>query len=210
MAWGILNKEATGRTAGIPHPGTFMISRAGVILSRSFETLYTERRSAASILADVLPAARPGVAATVQGQHITLRVSTSDAVVAPGRRLSLIVEVAPDPKVHVYAPGQQGYIPVRLLIDTDTAFRVHPGVYPAAKPYRFEPLQETVQVYDRPFVIRQEITIALTPEVRNRATAGETLNIKGALEYQACDDKVCYRPETLPVSWALTLTPIVR
>src|SRR3990170_616066 len=35
-AWGLLDKEATGRTAGIPHPGTFMIGPAGLIVSRSF------------------------------------------------------------------------------------------------------------------------------------------------------------------------------
>lgn len=50
-AWGLLNKEATGRTAGIPHPGTFMIDRAGTIISRSFEQPYQERRSATSLLA---------------------------------------------------------------------------------------------------------------------------------------------------------------
>jgi hypothetical protein len=46
--------------------------------------------------------------------------------------------------------------------------------------------------------------------MRTRATAGEILTIKGALEYQACDDKVCHRPETLPVEWKITLSPLVR
>jgi hypothetical protein len=36
------------------------------------------------------------------------------------------------------------------------------------------------------------------------------LSITGELEYQACDDKVCYRPETIPVEWKVTLSPIVR
>ena len=49
-AWGIRNTAATGRTAGIPHPGTFMLDRSGKILSRSFEQPYQERRSATSIL----------------------------------------------------------------------------------------------------------------------------------------------------------------
>ena len=58
-AWGILNKEATGRTAGIPHPGTFMVNRGGKIVSRTFEQPYQERRSATSILSQ-LSGAAPG------------------------------------------------------------------------------------------------------------------------------------------------------
>lgn len=49
-----------------------------------------------------------------------------------------------------------------------------------------------------------------TPEMRARATRGEVLTVSGELEYQACDDKVCYRPETIPVEWKVTLSPLVR
>jgi hypothetical protein len=208
-AWGIVNTEATGRTAGIPHPGTFMIDRAGVIVSRSFEQPYAERRSAASVLASLPAAARPGTTATVRGRHVTLTVGAGDAVVAPGERVSLVVRVTPDPEIHVYAPGQQGYIPIHLAVEPDAAFRTHPIPYPAATPYTFVPLAETVQVYSEPFTLRQDITVALTPELRQRATAGDTLAIRGALEYQACDDTVCYRPETLTLEWHVRLTPLV-
>jgi hypothetical protein len=54
------------------------------------------------------------------------------------------------------------------------------------------------------------VTLALTPDLRARAAKGEVLTIKGELEYQACDDKVCHRPETLPIEWKVTLSPIVR
>jgi hypothetical protein len=30
------------------------------------------------------------------------------------------------------------------------------------------------------------------------------------LEYQACDDKICYNPESIPLSWTLTLLPLIR
>ena len=69
---------------------------------------------------------------------------------------------------------------------------------------------ETVQVYSAAFTLAQEITISLAHDVRTRAEAGEVLTVKGELEYQACDDAVCYRPETIPVEWKLTLSPIVR
>ena len=34
--------------------------------------------------------------------------------------------------------------------------------------------------------------------------------MSGTLEYQACDDKICYAPAKVPLSFALELTPLVR
>mgnify|MGYP000367029202 CR=1 FL=1 len=207
-AWGILNKEATGRTAGIPHPGTFIIDRAGTIVSRTFEQPYQERRSATSIL-EQLPGAAPGQTATIRGAQVTLAVKASDAVAALGHRITLSVRVTPHSKNHVYAPGQKGYIPVSLTLTEDPAFKSYPARYPASAPYVFVPLKETVQVYSAAFSITQDVTLSLSPDMRARAAKGEVLTIKGALEYQACDDKVCHRPETLPVEWKVTLSPLV-
>jgi len=35
------------------------------------------------------------------------------------------------------------------------------------------------------------------------------MTIGGALSYQACDDRLCYDPVTLPLSWTVGLKPIV-
>jgi hypothetical protein len=34
--------------------------------------------------------------------------------------------------------------------------------------------------------------------------------VSGRLEYQACDDKVCYMPQSVPVKWTLPLKPLDR
>lgn len=208
-AWGLLNEEATGRTAGIPHPGTFMVDTAGTIVARTFEQPYQERRSAVSIL-EQLAGTTPGQTATVRGAHATLKVGASDAVASVGHRITLSVQITPDAGNHVYAPGQKGYIPVSLTLSEDAAFKPYAASYPPSAPYVFVPLNETVQVYSTAFTITQDVTLALTREMRARATKGEVLTIKGELEYQACDDTVCHRPETLPVEWKVTLSPIVR
>jgi hypothetical protein len=31
--------------------------------------------------------------------------------------------------------------------------------------------------------------------------------VPGRFDYQACDDKVCYRPVKTDVTWTLTVTP---
>ena len=38
----------------------------------------------------------------------------------------------------------------------------------------------------------------------------QSITLTGALEYQACDDKVCFNPSRIPVSFELTLKPLDR
>ena len=209
-AWGIRNREATGRTAGIPHPGTFVIDQAGTIVSRAFESAYQERETAASILAGLQPPAASASGTAVAGKYLSALTSASDRVAAPGHRLTLIADVTPGKNIHVYAPGQQGYIAIDLKLDPSADFKAGSLRFPEPREYDFAPLKERVQVFDRPFRITQDITLALTPSLRQRATARESLTISAVLEYQACDDKVCYPPDTIPLKWTIGLTPIER
>lgn len=211
-AWGLRNREATGRTAGIPHPGTFVIGRDGVIRSRAFEDAYQERDTAASILAAPKQSSQtraPG-SNEVAAKYLQARLSASDRVAAPGHRITLFLDVTPGSNIHVYAPGQQGYIPISLTLEPSPDYRIGAVRYPASREYLFAPLKERVRVFDRPFRILQDVTLALTPAFRQRAAAKETLTLKGTLEYQACDDKVCFRPDRVPVSWAIGLIPLER
>ena len=213
-AWGILNREATGRTAGIPYPGTYILDTKGTIVSRNFEDAYQERDSAASIIAALrqsssrsTPSSALGAATEVLGKYVRVRVGATDQIAAPGHRITLTLDVTPGPKIHVYAPGQNGYIPVSLKMNESPDWKASVPLFPPATPF-IDPLKERVQVFDKPFRVTQNLTLTLTPSMRQRATAHETLVIAGAFEYQACDDKVCYRPETVPVQWTLSLTPI--
>jgi peroxiredoxin Q/BCP len=48
--YGLLNKEAKGKTEGIPYPGTVLIDRDGVIRAKLFFDGYRERHAAEDIL----------------------------------------------------------------------------------------------------------------------------------------------------------------
>jgi hypothetical protein len=206
--YGLLNRGATGRAAGIPHPGTFVLDARGTVTARSFESAYQERASAAALLgaATAIAGGRP----KTETAHLFLSTSASNARVAPGTRIALYVDVAPKPKMHVYAPEQPDTIPVSLALDAADV-KVHAPRFPPPEKYFFKPLNETQLVYSKPFRIVQEVTVALTPAVRERARAdGATLTVAGTLQYQACDDAICYTPVTVPVSWTVGLRGLER
>ena len=210
--WGILNAEADGPAAGIPHPGTFVIDTRGRIVSRVFEEGYQVRQTAPALLAALAPGGvQPARAArTVEGRQLSVTLSQSDLSAAPGTKLSLYADVVPGPGMHVYAPEQTGgYIRIALALDDEPGVSLADPVFPKASDYYFAPLDETFKVFDAPFRIRQDVTVALTPELRKRAAARETLMLRGTLRYQACDDKVCYRPDQVPVTWTIALQPLV-
>ena len=85
--------------------------------------------------------------------------------------------------------------------------RFLPLAYPGSEIYFFKPLQERVPVYQRPFTLLQEVVLEVSPEAA-KALAGRTeLKLNGSLQYQACDEKQCFNPASVPLSWTIKLTP---
>ena len=209
-AWGLLNRKATGRDAGIPHPGIFIIGRDRRVVDRAFEGVYQERTTAASLLARIGAPITPAGVQPIAAPHLALRVGVSDNTAAPGQRLTLFVDATPGPKIHVYAPEQKDYIPVAFKLNAAAEFRPHDVRFPPPGTYFFAPLNETVKVYSKPFRVMQDVTLSLSPELRKRATGNESITIAGTFDYQACDDAVCYKPESVPLTWRIALTPLVR
>ena len=211
----LLNREMTEGTRffGVPYPGTFILDTEGRVTSRFFEQAYQERNTVSSIMVALGDAAagtdRDGTQLTTD--HLEALTYATDGTVAPGNRFSLVVDVTPKAGMHVYAPGGHTYQVISLRIDSPEFIRPHEVSYPESEIYHFEPLDERVEVYERPFQLVQEITIPMTREIGAMAAEpNATLTIEGALEYQACDDAICYTPVELPVSWTFDWRPLVR
>jgi hypothetical protein len=209
--YGLLNRTATGDHAGIPYPGTFILDPQGRVVARFFERAYQERFTSSDILVRLEgPGPAGHVAQQITTPHLTVRTWPSDETVAPGERFGLVFDVEPNAGIHVYAPGQEGYLPVALTLAEDSGYKTHPIDYPRAQIYDFKPLEERVKVYSRPFRLVQELTVSLSREMRARSTEPDaTLTIRGTFRYQACDDQVCFMPATLPVEWTVRLKPLV-
>lgn len=135
-------------------------------------------------------------APVVRGRYLDASPSVVKNTGAGRDRLTLVVDVTPKPGMHVYAPGNKSYTAVQLTIDTGRGDSVAPTKYPKPNAYFFAPLNEHVQVFNGVFRLSREVT--------RRAGSTTTGSITGRLEYQACDDKVCYLPQTLSLTWTLS------
>ena len=211
-SYGILNtgNAAGTRAYGVPYPGTFMLDRTGTVVARYFEDAYQERNTVLSILTRQGTGIGNGPAQTVGTSHVTVQAAASDGVVSPGSRFTLSIEVTPRKGMHVYAPGTHTYQTVAFTVKGQAWLKAHPLRYPRSEIYYFAPLDERVEVYQRAFTLVQDLTVLATPEVQKQLAGQMTVTIAGQLEYQACDDKVCYAPTTVPLNFTLDLTPLLR
>jgi hypothetical protein len=189
-------------------PGTFILDRQGRVTSRFFEDLYIERNTVSSVLMKLgRGGSVPG--AKVSTAHLELTTYPSDPTIAPGNRFALAFDVKPHQNIHVYAPGASGYRPVTVTIAPQPFVRVLSMKYPPAETYFFKPLNERVPVYRRPFTLVQEVVLEGTPQAQAALRGKEGLMLTGSLDYQACDDKECFNPASVPLTWTLTLRPLV-
>ncbi len=197
--------QAAERFRGIPFPGTFMLDRQFRVTSRFFEDYYWERNTVSNILLRVGAENAPVEATQVSTAHLDLKAYPSDATVALGTRFSLALEIKPKPGMHVYAPGAKGYRVMALTITPQPHVRTMPLRYPPSEIYHFVPLNERVPVYQKPFTVTADVVAEATAEARKALAGTKELVIAGTLEYQACDDTICYNPVSLPLSWKVAL-----
>jgi len=177
--------------------GRLAAAATGMIVAASIAPAQSLRPAPA---ATVVP---PGGAATVRTSHLTVQAAASAASLAPGGRLSLSIDVTPRRGMHVYAPGKHDYQVVTFTLDARPWLTAAPLKYPPSEIYHFVPLDERVETYLKPFTLVQELTVLATAEARKQLAGQKTVTVRGTLEYQACDDKICYSPAKVPLEFTL-------
>ncbi len=142
------------------------------------------------ILAQLItPAPKPG--------HATILSSPPEVSGKAGAKLALFVDVTPKPNIHVYAPGNEFYIPITVKLNPQADVKAGKLAYPKSEMATIA--DERVSVFQKPFRLTQDIT------VDRAAKPGSTVVVGGTVSYQACDDKVCFPPESAPVSWTIAV-----
>jgi hypothetical protein len=129
--------------------------------------------------------------------HAAVTASPAEVGAKPGTKVSLFVDVTPKTGIHVYAPGSKDYIAIAMKLAPQSQIKPGKLEYPKSEMMSFA--DERVPVFQKPFRLTQGVTLdkSLKP--------GATVSVAGTVTYQACDDRVCYPPESAPVAWTVTV-----
>ena len=152
-------------------------------------------------LADAAGVLDAAAAEPITTKHLSISASAPSDSVAPGGQVSLVLEITPRPRMHVYAPGQKDLIPLSLKLAPLGAITADPVQFPQPEKLEVKELGETQLVYSRPFRLVQRVTLT-KGSGRSR---DPRVVVKGTLKYQACDDTICYAPVSVPVAWTIAV-----
>lgn len=125
--------------------------------------------------------------------------------VIAGGSIDLAVRVTLPEGLHSQSnkPKDEGLIPTTLTFESSPVITPSVVVFPPAHDFKLE-TGDTLLVFERTFVIGARVAISAT------ATGSVTLNAR--LRYQPCNNSMCFRPVTVPVSWTIPVvtsgTPI--
>jgi DsbC/DsbD-like thiol-disulfide interchange protein len=137
------------------------------------------------------------IAPTKKPGHATIVASPNDVSGKAGEKLVLFVDVTPKPGMHVYAPGNADYIPITVKLNALPEIKAGKLAYPKSEVVTLA--DEKVSVFQKPFRLTQDVTLDKS------ARPGSTVAVAGTVNFQACDDRVCYPPENAPVSWTVSV-----
>ncbi len=161
-------------------------------------------RRAAIALAFTLAAlaATPPLAAQLRAPKAELATAVETATVRAGRPATLTLKVTLPPTIHVQSnkPRDPAFFPTALALTPPAGVTVTATKYPPAVDFRQEGQPEPLAVFEKSFTVTVSVAVAASVK------PGE-LVVPGRFDYQACDDKVCYRPVKTDVKWTLTVAP---
>jgi hypothetical protein len=211
-SYGILNDtvEKGNMAYGIPYPGTYVLDAKGVIVSKYFEDDYKERETASSILVQQFGAPAGGAHVTKQSKQLQVSLSASTDTIATGQHVSLVLDIDLKPKMHVYAPGVEHYIPIEWQMAESDAAKFEAVKWPKSEKLYLQAIDETVPVYKDTFRAVRDIVFAPDGKLKPLVNEKGEITIHGTLKYQACDDKMCFVPVSVPLDWTFHYSALDR
>lgn len=142
------------------------------------------------------------VAAQMRAPRAMLTPTADPATVRPGRTAKLVLTVALPAAIHVQSnrPRDQAFFPTALALTPPAGVTITGTAYPKAVDLVQEGQPEPLAVFEKTFTVTATVSVAASVKPG-------PLVVPGRFDYQACDDKVCYRPVKTDVAWTLTVAP---
>jgi peroxiredoxin len=209
VAYGVLNREATGMQKGVARTGYYFVDAKGTVREKNFDPSYSEHLTGNSLISRLFPALGAEVIDTINAPHLQVAIEQSDRTGVPGSRITLATELRLPADTHVYAPGAKGYKPLKLVLDPMPGFEFLPAIYPTPKTIYLAAIDEHIAVFDGTFHVSQDVQVHSGADfATSLGEEGKTFTVTGKLDYQVCDNTMCYLPSSIPVKWQVQVSPL--
>jgi hypothetical protein len=203
-AFGIRNEAIKdGFAKGVPHPVLFIMDANGKVEAKYFEEDYRERITVSSILTGRFGDRAAPAGPAAERSRIRVTPTASTTVVRGGQHVRLSLELMLGRGLHAYAPGAPDeFISVSWKLTDSPAWKAAAPEWPAPEKGKLYGYDEPIPNYTGLFRVGREVTISSQQVLSKTSPNGELL-ITGEFRYQACNDRACFPPETVPVTWKL-------
>ena len=204
-AFGILNTHLPEEHGwfGIPYPGMYMVGGDGLVFEKSFFADHIVRESVNNVLQESFRVddLERGEVRVITTAHFVARAHFASPTVRRAQEALLTVDISLVDGVHVYGrPLPEGYVPVELKVDGGEDLVLRRIEYPDPEEMYLEVLDERLPMYT------DRLKIKAYCRGGNRDQE-KTVTVSATLRYQACDDRICYLPQTLVFSMSLRFLP---
>ncbi len=203
---GLFDQKATGMTAGMALPATLVLDPEGRVRQIYRESAYQDRLTPGTLVGILSGASAPEAIDEAPPEKATVSLSQSDTSVTAGSLFGVQLTVALPPGQHLYAPGSEEGIPMKLEFAPHPFLEVLEVVYP--EPKRQTILGAEALLYEGRTTLSVRAKVKSDKELRPRFPELGQTPLKGSLEYQICTDKLCMPPDTTDVEWTLEYLPL--
>ncbi len=208
--FGLFNDQIdpSSRDYGVPYPGTFLVDAGGVVRQKIMEEHYMHRMPVATLLMRMGRTPPPVPAQGIRRlDYLEVHSSATETTLHAGNVFTMFVDIHPKPGVHVYAPGTRDYQGMEVVVEENPYLKVRDVQYAPAETLTLPVLGEALPVYSHPVRVSIDAALVSRQELQPLFDAGGTLEIHGSLRLQACDDRVCWPPQEIPLVWTFPLRP---
>jgi len=208
-AFGVLNEavETSNPFYGAARPGSFVLDSNGVIVAKYFENDFKERYTSASLLLRQFGVMPPSGGTEAHGKQLTASAIASNSTVHGFQRITLAIDIQMNANTHVYAPGVSGYIPIEWKMTDAYLSTPRDITFPKPEVLYLKAIDEKAPVFQDHFRLIRDITLAGDDRLTALLDGSGNFKIGGTLRYQACDDRLCYVPQELPLQWTFHYEP---
>ncbi len=210
-AFHLRNEAATtGFAKGVTRPALLILDPSGHVEAKYLEEDYKERLTVANLLANRLGLRAAPAADPIDRPRIRLNTALSSPIGRPGQPLTLTLDAIFTRGLHAYAPGApEEFIPISWTLEASPHFTAADPAWPTPERSRLYGVDEPVPNYTGLLRLSRTITLAPRAALLKSLPDGE-LTIGGTFRYQACNDRLCFPPENIPVTWRIFVEGLDR